>query len=180
MKKNNYYYDTAISIVKPSGEIIDIKRKKGEKSHPEIFTRIDKENMPGLLDNYILDITVSSGYELAGFAAAKGNCIIFPADLENNEIMMLFVPKIPTLGQREAVKKLLKELEGLYLYGAICSFKDRTSPVVEINSLKSTGDFLDTYTKVIKYFDSVESLDSLLDDTDTDEKNIEDVTRGKK
>lgn len=178
MKKNNRFDENVITIIDTNGEIIDAKRQNNEKSHPQVFKRIESERIPGLFEKYVLDMDKSSGFELAGFVAANNYCVFCPSDVNNNENMILFLPKVPTREQCEKIKSILLEISNLNLYSMVCSFKKRNSATVVSTSLSSSnGNFLETYSKIIKYLDKVEMLDSMLDNKKSKETNIENVSQ---
>ena len=178
MLDNNRFKENVITIIDSEGNIIDTKRKQNESTHPQVFTRIEHEQIPGLFDNYKLDMKISSGFELAGFVAANNYCVFCPTDINNNECMILFLPKIPTKEQCEKVKEILSQMRNSELYATVCSFKKRNSPTVLSTSLSSAdGDFMKTYAKIIQYLDKVEMLDSMLTKEETKETNIEEVSQ---
>ena len=180
MKLNNRFYENVITIIDPNGKIIDTKRNRNENSHPQAFTRIEKEQIPGLFEKYVLDMKISSGFELAGFVAANNYCVFCPSDINNNEHMILFLPKIPTPEQCQKVKEILSGISELNLYATICSFKKRNSTTVLSTSLSSpTGNFFETYNKVLEYLNKVEMLDSMLEKESTKEINIENVSQNR-
>lgn len=178
MLEDNRFKEIVITIIDSEGKIIDTERKQTESTHPQVFARIEEEQIPGLFENYKLDVKRSSGFELAGFVAANNYCVFCPTDINNNGRMILFLPKIPTHEQCEKIKEILSEMIGSELYAMVCSFKKRNSPTVLCTSLSaSDGDFMKTYAKIIQYLDKVEMLDSMLTDKETTETNIEEVSR---
>ena len=180
MLEDNRFKEIVITIIDSEGKIIDTERKQTESTHPQVFARIEEEQIPGLFENYKLDVKRSSGFELAGFVAANNYCVFCPTNINNDNQMILFLPKVPTHEQCEKVKEVLSKMRGSELYAMVCSFKKRNSPTVLSTSLSaSDGDFMKTYTKIIQYLDKVEMLDSMLTDKETKETNIEEVLHSK-
>ncbi len=178
MVDDNRFKEIVITIIDSDGKEIDTERHQNESTHPQVFTRIEQEQIPGLFENYKLDVRRSSGFELAGFVAANNYCVFCPTNINNDKQMILFLPKVPTHEQCEKVKEILSKMRGSELYAMVCSFKKRNSPTVLSTSLSSSdGDFMKTYTKIIQYLDKVEMLDSMLTDKETKETNIEEVSR---
>ena len=65
MKLKNRFYENVITIIDPNGKIIDTKRNRNENSHPQAFTRIEKEQIPGLFEKYVLYMKISRKCEFS-------------------------------------------------------------------------------------------------------------------
>ena len=111
MVDDNRFKEIVITIIDSDGKEIDTERHQNESTHPQVFTRIEQEQIPGLFENYKLDVRRSSGFELAGFVAANNYCVFCPTNINNDKQMILFLPKVPTHEQCEKVKEILSKIE---------------------------------------------------------------------
>ena len=171
MIKNGHFYENVISIITPTGEVIDMKRNPSESMHGEVFARVDEVD-PSLLEEFEMDRTRSGGFDYAAYLAANGNVVFWPTNINDNDIMIISLPKTPTLDQIKEIKRLIKELKEMEVYVSICSFKNMRSKKVKAETLSGNGEFLSAYEKTIEYLKNIEMLESMLSDLETQEVDL--------
>ncbi len=153
--------NSIITIISSDGEITEIPKVQGEKDHSEAFARACVL-IPGLLDDFQDDPKKSGGFEHARFVAATGNVVIWPTNINNDQMMIISLPKDPTAEQMATTIKLLPTLREKEVYANVCRFKKPRSPIIVSETLSSTGDFLEAYGKIVSYFNKINDMNSML------------------
>lgn len=112
--------DNVAIIINSNGEKCYLKEKKDEDFHYQAFERINKEIIPGIIDDLIIDPRAYSGYNLAIITAAKKYAIIMRLILKNTNDLILAVPSEITQEQHDAINELLKTLKNNAIYLYVC------------------------------------------------------------
>ena len=114
---NNLFKDNIAVIISKDGKEIVVPEKQEEKFHYETFNRINKEIIPGIIDDLIIDIRAFSGYNLSVITAAKGYAIFMKTNNQiNTNELYLAVPDKVTKQQYETINYFLKELKDNIIY----------------------------------------------------------------
>lgn len=153
--------NTIITIIDPDGEIYEIPKNPVEGNHKEVFIRANKI-IPDLLEGIPDNIKDSGGYEHSSYAAASGYAVLWPTDINNDKIMVLSIPKIPTKEQMDVIIHTLPKLQNKELHSVVCCFKKRRSTKITYQILSGNGEFFDTSAKIISYFSNINNLNSSL------------------
>lgn len=153
--------DSIITIISPDGEKTEVPKVQGEKDHSEAFARA-RVLIPGLLDDFQCDPKKSGGFEYACFVAATGNVVIWPTNINNDQMMIVSLPKVPTTEQMATTIEELPTLKEKKVYANVCRFKKPRSPIIVSETLSGTGDFLDAYGKIVSYFNKITDMNSML------------------
>ena len=134
---NNLFKDNIAVIISQDGKEIIVLEKKEEKFHYETFDRINKETIPGIIDDLMIDIRAFSGYNLSLITAAKDYAIFMKINNQiNTNELYLAVPYKVTKQQYETINKILKELKDNILYVFVCE-KNEKIDYVFTNSIAS-------------------------------------------
>ena len=153
--------NSIITIISSDGEITETPKLEGEKDHSEAFARACVL-IPGLLDDFQDDPKKSGGFEYARFVAATGNVVIWPTNINNDQMMIISLPKDPTPEQMTTTIKILPTLKEKEVYANVCRLKKPRSSVIISETLSSSGDFLEAYGKIVSYFNKVNDMNSML------------------
>ena len=118
---NSIFKDYIAVIISQDGKEIFVPERKEEKIHYETFDRINKEIIPGIIDDLIIDIRAFSGYNLSVITAAKDYAIFMKTNnqIKTNELYLAVQSKI-TKQQYETINNILKELKENILYVFVC------------------------------------------------------------
>ena len=81
-----------IILITKEGDLVPVPRVEGEKNHSQAYMRLG-EQVPELLDEFPYDLKVSGGYELANYAAASGNVVIWPSNINYSDNIIVTIPK---------------------------------------------------------------------------------------
>ncbi len=74
--------------------------------------------------------------------------------------------------QMKKTAEILKTVKDRKLYANVCRFKKPRSPVIITTTLAASRDFLDTYGKIISYFNKVTEMNSMLSNDTEDSMKI--------
>lgn len=134
---NNLFKDNIAVIISKDGKEIVVPEKQEEKFHYETFNRINKEIIPGIIDDLIIDIRAFSGYNLSVITAAKDYAIFMKINNQiNTNELYLAVPDKVTKQQYEAINNILKELKDNIIYVFVCENNEKIDYVFT-NSIAS-------------------------------------------
>ena len=135
---NSYIFkDNIAVIISKDGKEIVVPEKQEEKFHYETFDRINKEIVPGIIDDLIIDIRAFSGYNLSVITAAKDYAIFMKINNQiNTNELYLAVPDKVTKHQYETINNILKELKDNIIYVFVCE-KNEKIDYVFTNSIAS-------------------------------------------
>ena len=123
---NNLFKDNIAVIISQDGKEIIVPEKKEEKFHYETFDRINKEIIPGIIDDLMIDIRAFSGYNLSLITAAKDYAIFMKINNQiNTNELYLAVPYKVTKQQYETINKILKELKDNIIYVFVCENNEK-------------------------------------------------------
>ena len=134
---NNLFKDNIAVIISKDGKEIVVPEKQEEKFHYETFNRINKEIIPGIIDDLIIDIRAFSGYNLSVITAAKDYAIFMKINNQiNTSELYLAVPDKVTKQQYETINYFLKELKDNIIYVFVCENNEKIDYVFT-NSIAS-------------------------------------------
>ena len=134
---NNLFEDNIAVIISKDGKEIVVPEKQEEKFHYETFDRINKEIIPGIIDDLIIDIRAFSGYNLSVITAAKDYAIFMKINNQiNTNELYLAVPDKVTKQQYETINNILKELKDNIIYVFVCENNEKIDYVFT-NSIAS-------------------------------------------
>ena len=134
---NNLFEDNIAVIISKDGKEIVVPEKQEEKFHYETFDRINKEIIPGIIDDLIIDIRAFSGYNLSVITAAKDYAIFMKINNQiNTSELYLAVPDKVTKQQYETINYFLKELKDNIIYVFVCENNEKIDYVFT-NSIAS-------------------------------------------
>ena len=91
---NNLFKDNIAVIISQDGKEIIVPEKKEEKFHYETFDRINKETIPGIIDDLMIDIRAFSGYNLSLITAAKDYAIFMKINNQINTNELYLAAKV--------------------------------------------------------------------------------------
>lgn len=168
--------NSVMTIILSDGEKKEIPKIEGEKDHSETFARADVL-IPGLLDGFQEDPRKSGGFEHARFIAATGNIVIWPTNVNDSQMIIISLPKDPTIPQMVTTIDLLPTLQDKEVYANVCRFKKPRSPVIVSETLSSSGKFLDAYLNICTYFDKVIEMNSMLTHIEEEPMDVSDYLK---
>lgn len=169
----DYFKKNPITIIDQDGKIITTEKQGLEKNHCQVFARLEEEN-PGLLENYPLNIDESGGYDLACFCGATEKIVIWPSDINNDEIIIVTLPEVLSNIQCRNITDFIPLLETHEVYVNVSKFKKRNSPKVISKSISSSGNAEEAIDAINDY------IDKCLLINDTGEELDEDIRNAKK
>lgn len=116
-----YLFEQNIAtIISPSGIINNIDERKEEEYHYQTFERINRDIIPGIIDDLVIDHRAFSGYNLSLIMSAKKYVVFMKTSPERKDELFLTIPSKITLEQYQNTKSIMKLLKEATLYVYIC------------------------------------------------------------
>ena len=153
MKK--IFNDNIAIIIPQDGKEIIVPKKNDEQFHYELFERINKDIIPGITDDLIIDIRAFSGYNLITIAAAKNYAVFIKTNnLQVSNELYLSVPSKVTQEQYDSINNTLKRLKNAIIYVFVCEKKEK----VDVVFTKPIASYVMNTEYEVKYLDDIKEV----------------------
>lgn len=152
--ENDIFENNIAIIIPQDGKEIIVPKKKEEKFHYETFDRINKNIVPGIIDDLIIDKKAFSGYNLIVIAAAKNYAVFINAhNLKVSNELYLSVPSKVTQEQYESINNMIQKLKDKIIYVFVCEKNE-----VDVVFTKPIASYVMNTEYEVKYLDDIKEI----------------------
>lgn len=152
--ENDIFENNIAIIIPQDGKEIIVPEKKEEKFHYETFDRINKNIVPGIIDDLIIDKKAFSGYNLIVIAAAKNYAVFISThNLQVSNELYLSVPSKVTQEQYESINNMIQKLKDKIIYVFVCEKNE-----VDVVFTKTIASYVMNTEYEVKYLDDIKEV----------------------
>ena len=156
----DYFKKNSLLFIDENGNNIVIPRVEGEKNHEQAYTRVSNI-YPQLMKDYEQDINISGGMILASYLASKNIIVVWPANLENPDFLIVTLPDRITNIQGEQLQHFIKEQKIYDKYNVLATISAYTGNVDDLCWKVLSDSETDTKEKINNYIKLQKKLNAM-------------------